>query len=483
MIVRAATVNESQIGAGELSRTDCPILNPLAGTANKFYDFVGSYAEHFVFSSRTVEKQARDYLCGLIQAERKNMERMAEVVPNSDDQALQHFLTYSPWSAGNVMDHVARDIDNIYGNDLDTCLIIDETGCPKKGERSVGVDRQWCGQLGKTDNCQVGVFSALCCGNHVAFNDCRLYLPESWTKDMPRCEAAGIPKEYVVLKSKCTLAFEMIVHARSQGIRFNWIGVDGGYGKDPALLRKMHAADEIFVADVHKDQRIYLQDPKPIIPEVKMGKGRKPTRLVAQSEAIRVDKYVAQQAESKWKAMAIREGTKGRVMVEILHERVWLWDGMEDTAHEWHLVVRREMESPKEIKYSLSNAAKETITERLAFMQGQRYWVERSLQDAKVEVGLGDYQVRKWDAWHHHMALVMMAMLFLLQTRISHKDEYSLLSCHDITILLAHFLPRRDTSFDEILRQMEVRHKKRQELIDGANRRQELYMNNRRIII
>ena len=121
----------------------------------------------------------------------------------------------------------------------------------------------------------------------------------------------------------------------------------------------------------------------------------------------------------------------------------------------------------------MSNAPEATPPERLAFMQGQRYWVERSLQDGKGEVGLGDYQARKWSSWHHHMALVMMAMLFMLKTRLSHKDDYPLLSCYDIKVMLAYFLPRRDTTFEEIQRQMEVRHRKRQLSIASASRKKE----------
>jgi len=227
------------------------------------------------------------------------------------------------------------------------------------------------------------------------------------------------------------------------------------------------------VADVHKDQRIYIEEPNPMIPEPKSSRGRKPTRLVAQSEPIRVDKWTAEQPESDWKLIAIREGTQGKIWVEILHKRVWVWDGQEERSHCWHLIVRRETAAPKEIKYSLSNAPDSTTTERLAFMQGQRYWVERSLQDGKNEVGLGDYQARKWNSWHHHMALVMMAMLFMLKIRLSNRNDYPLLSCYDVKVMLAYFLPRRDITFEEIQRQMEVRHKKRQASIDSASRKKE----------
>ena len=156
----------------------------------------------------------------------------------------------------------------------------------------------------------------------------------------------------------------------------------------------------------------------------------------------------------------------------MLQERVWVWDGEEEEAHCWHLIVKREIDSSEEIKYSLSNASEETSIERLAFMQGQRFWVERALQDAKSECGFDEYQVRGWNGWHHHITLGMMAMLFMLECRLLNKDEYPLLSCSDIQTLLKHFLPRRDVTVKEVLRQIEVRHRKRQSSIDSARRKQ-----------
>ncbi len=446
----------------------------LAGIGQRFLDFCERFGGHFRRRTRTVETSVQHYVRGLLQAETKNMERMEEAIPEADHQALQHMLSESAWSERAVLDQVAQEANRRLGGHADSSLLIDESGCPKKGTQSVGVARQWCGQLGKVENCQVGVFAALSRGIEVTLIDEQLFLPEAWTSDPARCQAAGIPQAQRGFQRKTDLALAMITHARQQGIGFAWVGFDGFYGSDPAFPRALDDQGEVFVGDVHKDQRIDLEDPQPIIPSAKTAHGRSPTRLQAQAPAVRVDLWTQQQPAVARQPVTLRDGTKGPLRVEILHRRVWLWDGEEVQARPWHLIVRREIDTPTEIKYSLSNAPDDTPAPRLAFMQGQRYWIERALQQGKQDVGLGDYPVRGWRGWHHHLALVMMAMLFLLEERQLHRQTRPLLSGTDIRALLNHFLPRRDTTLAEVLRQMEVRHRKRQAAIDSAYRQQQL---------
>ena len=409
-----------------------------------------------------------------MQSRKKNMERMAEVVPESDEQVLQHFLSNSNWDERGVLDQVALEADALLGGTPESGLLIDESGITKKGNKSVGVARQWNGRLGKVDNCQVGVYAALSHGSRSTLIDTRLYLPMSWVNDRARCTVAGVPNQDRRARSKPELALEMVRYNRRLGVRFSWVGMDGLYGKDPALLRCLESDGETFMADVHKDQHMYLEDPRPVVPACSPGLGRKRIRLVAQSEKIRVDAWAKAQPASAWKQLTLRGSTKGELRVEALHRRVWLWDGKEPQARHWHLVVRREVKVHDEIKYSLSNAPARTPSQRLVQMQGQRYWVERSFQDGKSQAGLDHYQARGWKSWHHHMALVMMAMLFMLKQRIGRQNELPLLSCSDIETLLAHFLPRRDVDVDEVIRQMEVRHHKRQASIDFAYAKQRL---------
>jgi SRSO17 transposase len=264
---------------------------------------------------------AGEYLKGLMQAERKNMERMEEAVKDGDEQRLQHLLTDSAWDHRGVLDQVAKEADAQRGGSAESGLLIDESSFAKKGTHSVGVARQWCGRLGQVDNGQVGVFAALGRGHLAALTDVRLFVPEAWAGDEQRGEAAGIPAEHRQAKRKTALALEMIRHQRALGVRFAWVVVDGGYGKAPEFLRAVEDLGETCVADVHKDQRIYLCDPEPRVPQ--SGRGRPPSRLRAHSPAERVDQWAAAQPPEAWQRVTLRESTAGRLEVDVLHRRVW----------------------------------------------------------------------------------------------------------------------------------------------------------------
>jgi SRSO17 transposase len=168
----------------------------------RFIAFCEGYASHFQLKTRNIEPQAQHYLCGLMQTRRKNMERMAEVIPDSDEQALQHFLSNSNWDERKVLDQVALEANQLIGGKQNSALLIDESGFTKKGKHSVGVARQYNGRLGKVDNCQVGVFASLNHRKQVTLIDQRLYLPEHWTEDPERCESVGIPEANRSFKTK-----------------------------------------------------------------------------------------------------------------------------------------------------------------------------------------------------------------------------------------------------------------------------------------
>ncbi|MEA3468849.1 MAG: transposase [Thermodesulfobacteriota bacterium] len=425
----------------------------MTGATRQLASCHGRYHQYFQRHTVSIAGRAFQYLKGLFQADKKNLERIEKRVPEVSYDPLQYFLSDADWDWRPINDQIAADADKLLGGHGDSALYIDETGLPKKGKMSVGVSRQWCGRFSTPI-------------------DTRLYLPKNWTDDKERCKKAKIPVDEIVFKTMAEQALEMVFHARKSEIRFNWVGFDGFYGSKPEFLRALADNNETFMADVHKDQHVYLEDPRPIVPVAKSKKGLKPTKLKAQTTSTRVDKLVESQPDDAWKRVKVRETTKGKLIVDILHKTVWLWDEKEKHARLWHLVVRREIGSPNEIKYSLSNAISETSVKRLAYMQAQRYWVERPFQDAKNECGMGDYQARGWLAWYHHMTMVMMAMLFMIEQRLHHQVEIPLLSCADITTLLKSILPRRDVTEDEILRQLQIRHKKRQASIDHEYKKQ-----------
>lgn len=437
--------------------------------------FVNTYSEHFALSTRDVTDKARQYTRGLMQAgSRKNMDRMAEVVPDATSRNLQQFLTHSTWGDRVVIDHVAHDVNNLIGDSKSTGLIIDESSFAKQGKMSVGASRQWLGRLGKTDNGQVAVFGALANNRFVSPIDVRLYLPREWTKDPKRCKKAGIPEDKQKFHTKIELALQIVEHARENRLNYGWIGADAGYGKGPGFCMTLAKMSEIFVVDVHSDFFVYTEDPNPYIPEKKTKTGRQSKKYRTDHAPKGVGEVVTSIPDSDWTVMELRDTTRGKLKVSAWKQTVYIWDEGSSEVHRWHLVATRTPGSYSDIKISISNAPETTTLKRLAWMQRQRFWVERTFEDAKSECGMADYQVRKWSAWYHHMALVMMAMVFMLSEKIKHEDEYPLLSCADIEDLLAHFLPRRDMTRNEVIRQMEERHRQRKKSIDSHTRRQRL---------
>lgn len=383
---------------------------------------------------------------------------------------MQHMLTEGSVDWDGFGRQIAQEANELLGG-REAVLIFDESGFAKKGEASAGVARQWNGRLGKVDNCQVGVFATLCKGDMATLIDTRLYLPETWCNDEARCRKAAIPKDQRSFRSKSQLALEMLEIARQRGIQFGYVGIDGGYGKEPAFLRGVDKQGCRFVADVHGDQAIYLQDPKPRVPEPTSDRGRKPTRLKAQSASQRVDLWAAAQPPDAWQRLILREGEKGLLVADYLHAQVWAWDGEEDIARCWHLLVRREVGADTISHFCLSNAPLDTPWQELAQVQAQRFFIEHSFREAKSECGMADYQVRRWDAWHHHMALVMLGTLFLIKQKKAGRQQWPMLSFNDLVTALEHLLPRRQLTAEELADIIDKRHELRRKAKQSHARR------------
>jgi SRSO17 transposase len=419
--------------------------------------------------------QAGIYVRGLLEAAKgdRNLEDIAETVPGADHQRIHTFISDTGWDESKVLDWVSAQADGLLGGAPQCYIIVDESGFTKKGESSVGVARQYNGRLGKVDNCQVGVFTALAAGQRATLLEGRLYLPQKEWCDAPaRCNKAKVPPAQRQFKTKAQIALEMVRTQRQRNVRFNWVSVDGGYGKDPAFLRALDGDGEVFVADVHCDQRIWLDDPKPAPPAIATGK-RRGVKPKAFEPSIEVSDWANQQPEEDWIAFKRREGINGTLRGEFLHRRVWVWDGIEEMARCWHLIVWHPENSPQEIKYVLSNARADIAILDLARMAGSRFWVERALQDAKGAVGMAEYQLRGWTGWHHHMAMVMLAMLFMLQQKMLLTTEMPLLSAEDIAWVIGHYLPNPDATEADVQKHLARRHRRRQADIDSRRRRRE----------
>lgn len=397
------------------------------------------------------------------------MFQMTQRVVDADHDSLQNFISDSKWSARDVMDRVAQQVNEKIGHSDEAALILDETSIAKKGNKSVGVARQWLGSVGKVDNGQVGVFAALCKGADASLIDARLYLPKEWTDDPERCQKAGVPEDFRTFKTKDEIALDIVRHARERGLQFGWVEADGGYGKGLGFMITLDEMRERFLIDVHCDTRMYLRQPQPYLPEKAPDtRGRTPTRFVVDEKPVRVDAWAKRQPQSAWVKHNIREGTKGTVQYEVLTRRIWVWNQDTENYYHWHLVVRRNPVTKSDLKYSFSNAAKEVSAGRLAHVQAQRYWIERMFEDAKSECGMADYEVRGWGGWHHHMALVLMAQSFMLDERLLNREEVPLLSCADLIELLSATVPSKGSSIDDIATAMEHRHRKRQSAISSA---------------
>lgn len=427
------------------------------------------YQRCFQRHTRSVEPAARGYIHGLFQCDRRNMEQMAEQVAGSHYQRIHHMLSESSWSRAEVRQQLIVDANAQFGHGA--ALVFDESGFAKKGEKSVGVARQWNGRLGKTENSQVGVFAALVRDRACALVDGELFVPEHWFDDPKRCREAGIP-ETLGFRTKGEIALSLLLRLRREGLHYSHVVFDAGYGHLPWLLNDLDDEGETFLAEIHADQGIYLENPQPIVPERTSPRGKAPSRRCAQSAVQTVTDWAANQPESAWRRLSIRLGEKGEVMADYLTRRVFVWDGQAPSARCWHLLVRREIGGSK-LKFCFANAKPQASLRRLAAMQADRHFVERAFEDAKSTCGMADYQVRGWQAWHHHMALVMIALMFLAKERLAYREvTASMLSCHDLIDILRHKLPRKVNTDDDLAAMIEARHRRRLDAMQSAYRKQ-----------
>jgi SRSO17 transposase len=451
------------------------------GYVSKIEGYFESYKPKFAVYRNNVSEQAWSYLQGLLFCEKgkANMERMEEQDGGIAYHQYQHFLSNSPWSYEEVIKQVGQDASSLFEKEKEktgkaTGLIIDESSHVKKGRYSVAVSRQYAGSVGKVDNCQVAVYLSLCNDKRSSLIDEALFLPKEWVEDKERSMKAGIPESKIVKKTKPVLALELIDNAIANKITFDWVGGDGLYGHNYELGRGLDDRNLLFVLDVHKDQHIYGEIPRIFVAEKQKGRGRTPIRKQTLAKAMRVDGYAKGLDEKDWDIIRIRKTTKGWLKALMHFKEVWVWDGKEEKARKRILIIRKTLGKDSKItdtKYSLANGSLEDHSkEDLAFFQAQRYWVERNFDDGKNELGMSDYQVRGWKSWHHHHAIVFMAMLFMLKEQIDQELEYPLMSLHDarkmVIVLIAQTIVTPINPVNKEIERMKIRQSKRRKSMD-----------------
>ena len=450
-------------------------------------EFVSSYKTHFKSYRFDNTPVAINYVNGLLICPKgeANMERMEEHVANSEYRAYQQFISNSKWDYEGLQKQVAQDTSKLLNqqkvlNHLPVGYIVDESAHLKKGKKSVGVGRQYAGVIGKVDNCQVGVYASLVNGSNASIINERIFLPQAWIKDAESCEKAKIPKEERTYKTKPELALDMIKQDIARGIRFDWIGGDGLYGHNTKLCDGLDKLGQFFVMDVHKDERVFLHEPSFKIPAAKPGSGRKPTKQKADICSIRLDELQQAIEEDDWKLEQIRDTSKGKLLLYVYKTEVWTWDGESSQAKKRVLIITKTTDPKPRVKYSISNGAIDAHSHReYAYFVSQRYWVERSFDNAKNELGMSDYQIRKWQSWHTHHAIMMLASLFITTKLIESKDEIPLLSFKDARILIVTQICATQIEMEQKIVQMQKRHNKRKADIDWNYAKQNLAIRNK----
>ena len=377
--------------------------------------FVERFAPLLGQDSRSARAHA--YLRGLLldNGDNKTAEAIALKVHGDTAQvrSTQVFLADSPWEDAPLRDELATWVAAELGSPAGV-IVIDETSFPKCGDKSVGVQRQYCGELGKKANCQVAVYAAYAGDWGHTLLDTRLYLPEDgWADNPERRARAGVP-ERVAFRTKPELALELV--ARLGGVLpHGWVTFDEGYGRDGVFLSGLEELGERYVGEVPRDTRFWLECPEMLPPEKgPKGRPRLAERLHPSApRPVEAEAVAVSLPAGAWRRVAFREGSKGTQFAEFAAVRAYpVRDGL--PGPEVWLLLERSLGQEVKAKYYVSNAAADCPLAELAAAGHRRYPVEECFLRGKGELGMGDYEVQGWRGWHHHQTLVMLGMWFLL---------------------------------------------------------------------
>lgn len=341
-----------------------------------------------LFARQESRDQMRAYIRGLLSpSARKTTWQLAEVMGLSIPDGLQRLLYRTVWDADEMCRRLRHQIVAFLGVEGGV-FIIDESGFVKKGDKSAGVARQYCGRVGKVDNCQVGVFLGYATPQGHGLLDRELYIPEVWFADRVRCRAAHIPEDRV-FQTKPQLALQMLKRSWEEGLSSQWVVADSTYGNSPEFRQAIQAQGRFYVVSITKNKRM---------------------TILAQGKTLTGEDFLKQVLPSQWTSLATRAGEKGLNWSDWQRYRIQLPG---DPIGEQWLLMRRH--SSSQVDFFLSNAPLETDLETLVGVATSRHHIEEALQEAKGQVGLADYEVRFWHCWYRHITLALLAYALLLQ--------------------------------------------------------------------
>jgi SRSO17 transposase len=362
----------------------------LAGTQERLEAFVKPFASCLVRSEQ--RQHTLRFVSGLISdIDRKNAESIAYRHDLAREE-LQHFIGQSDWDHQPLILELARQVGQQLG-DANAVIVFDPSGFPKKGTHSVGVQRQWCGRLGKVDNCQVAVYMGYASATEHALVNERLYLPKDWAKDRKRRKKCRVPRE-IRFQTRHDLSLQMLDEVGDL-LPHAWIAGDDEMGRSSNFRGILRDRNERYVLAVPSNTLVRDLQVEP--PEY-AGYGRKP-----KSPFVRVDKWCAALPAKAWIKIDIRDGEKGPLCCEMVKCRVRAKTDKLHFGSDEVLVVMRTLDENNAIKhdYYLSNATQETMLDEFARVATAEHRIEDCIKRGKSETGLADYEVRSWPGWHH----------------------------------------------------------------------------------
>jgi SRSO17 transposase len=375
------------------------------GCQDRLTAFLERYLPRFYRAEQRVNATLviRGLLSGL---QRKTCEPIA-VEAGVHRKPVQLFVGAGRWDDEAVMAELRRDVRETLGHEQ-AVLVLDPSGFPKSGTQSCGVARQWCGRLGKQDNCQLGVFLVYAAPGGYAPLDRRLYLPKEWADDAERREKCHVPED-VAFQESWRIAVDLLERCRKD-LPHAWVVGDDELGRPTEFRGWLRRHGERYALDVPCNTSIRdLECRRPR--RRRAGRGRK-----REVPFCRADAWAARQPEERWTRLTVRDGERGPLRVDAMTVRVRTKQERRIGPEE-RLVVMRTVEAKPQVHYSLSNAGPDVSLPELVRVRFTRHRVEEVFGAAKGEVGLGQYEVRSWVGWHHHMTLSLLALWFLILER------------------------------------------------------------------